>query len=253
MRDTIYDLSLEDNNQIICTTHSPYMIDLSRKANQFLNSFHLEDHEIDHDGTKRNVDIVVCNPFNVSKAFINLLDDDKSYIKMLLKIDDDISKVFFSRNVLIIEGDTEEVVIRETLSRMPNELYKEFSYNWEVVRARGKATIISLVKYLRALGITPFVIHDRDKDTEKAYSFNQPILDAVGDNSKVIVLRECMEDLLGYTAPSNNKPFKAYQFINDTWGDTWEDINPEWKSIIERLIFNGDIAYDEVASSSEIT
>ncbi|ADC52390.1 putative ATP dependent endonuclease OLD (plasmid) [Alkalihalophilus pseudofirmus OF4] len=253
MRDTIYDLSLEDNNQIICTTHSPYMIDLSRKANQILNSFHLEDHEIDHDGTKRNVDIVVCNPFNVSKAFINLLDDDKSYIKMLLKIDDDISKVFFSRNVLIIEGDTEEVVIRETLSRMPNELYKEFSYNWEVVRARGKATIISLVKYLRALGITPFVIHDRDKDTEKAYSFNQPILDAVGDNSKVIVLRECMEDLLGYTAPSNNKPFKAYQFINDTWGDNWEDINPEWKSIIERLIFNGDIAYDEVASSSEIT
>lgn len=251
MRNTIYDLSLEANNQIICTTHSPYMIDLSKKANQILNSFFIDKSTVLHNGVDKNIDMVVCNPFNVSSAFRELLDDDQSYIKMLLKVDDDISKVFFSRNVLIIEGDTEEVVIRESLSRMPEELYKEFSYNWEVIRARGKATIISLVKYLKALGIEPFVIHDRDMGTERAVSFNKPILEAVGDETKVIVLHECMEDLLGYPAPSNNKPYNAYKFINDNWGDTWEDVNPKWKSIMEKLIYNGDIVYEEVASSIE--
>jgi predicted ATP-dependent endonuclease of OLD family len=58
---------------------------------------------------------------------------------MLLKVDDSIAKVFFAKNVLIIEGDTEEVVIKETISRMPEELRKIFSYDWEIVKARGKA------------------------------------------------------------------------------------------------------------------
>ncbi|WP_338108889.1 hypothetical protein, partial [Staphylococcus shinii] len=36
----------------------------------------------------------------------------------------------------MVEGDTEEIVFRETIARMPEKLYKEFSYNWEIVRAR---------------------------------------------------------------------------------------------------------------------
>jgi hypothetical protein len=60
------------------------------------------------------------------------------------------AKIFFVDNVLIVEGDTEDIVIRETLQRMPNELRKDILHNWHVVKARGKATIISLVKYLNA-------------------------------------------------------------------------------------------------------
>lgn len=240
MRDTIYDLSLEPNNQIICTTHSPYMIDLSKKSNQTLNSFFINNVNLERNGNNQQIETIACNPFNVSKAFQTLQSDDQSYIKMLLKVDDQVSKVFFSKNVLIVEGDTEEVVIRESLSRMPEDMYKEFSYNWEVIRARGKATIISLVKYLKALGITPYVIHDRDKGTEGAYKFNQPILDAVEDKSKVIVLEECIEDLLDYPEPNSNKPFKAYQFINKNWGSSWNEINTKWKSILEYLILDQD-------------
>lgn len=47
-----------------------------------------------------------------------------------------------------------------------------------------------------------FVIHDRDGGTPGAESFNAPIAAAVGDASKVIMLEECIEDLLGYPAPS---------------------------------------------------
>lgn len=144
-------------------------------------------------------------------------------------------RYFFVKNVLIAEGDTEEIVFRKTMSRMYDELYKEFSCNWEVIRARGKATIIPLIKYLKAMGINPYVIHDRDASTPNAFKYNQPISDALNDNNRLYVLEECMEDLLGYTATSNDKPYKAYQFINESWGESWEDVNEEWREIITSL------------------
>src|SRR5699024_5541611 len=85
MRDTIYDLSLEPNNQIVCTTHSPFMIDLSRKANQTLNSLFINEMQLEHKGSKLEIETVVGNPFSVSEAFAKLQSDDQSYIKMLLK------------------------------------------------------------------------------------------------------------------------------------------------------------------------
>lgn len=197
------------------------------------------------------MDKVFSNPFNISKAFKDLLENDQSHVKMLLKIDDSISKVFFTKNVLIVEGDTEEVLIRETLTRMPQDMYKEFSYNWEVIRARGKATIISLVKYLKALGINPYVMHDRDNKSPKAFEMNKHILQASGDESRIILLKECVEDLLGYKEPSSNKPYRAYKFINEEWGDSWEDINEEWRGIVEDLVKQRTIAMKEAAVTLE--
>ena len=123
MKDTIYNLSSDINKQIICTTYSSYMIDLSK------NALYIEELFINQNGTTFQSERVFCNPFNVSEAFQSLIDDDKSYVKWLLKIDDSITKIFFTKNVLIVEGDTEEVVLRETILRMAKEMYKEFSYN----------------------------------------------------------------------------------------------------------------------------
>lgn len=235
MKETIYNLSIQENNQIICTTHSPYMINLSKETNQILNTFSLISSEIELEGKKVEIEQVIINPFNISSAFQSLIGEDKSYIKMLLKVDDSIAKVFFVKNVLIVEGDTEEIVFRETIARMPEKLYKEFSYNWEIVRARGKATIISLIKYFKAMGIIPHVMHDRDAYTPKAALLNKSIYEALKDGSRLYVLEECMEDFLGYTPPSNEKPYKAYQFINNNWGDSWENVNEDWKKIIKQL------------------
>ncbi|WP_263597053.1 ATP-dependent nuclease [Metabacillus idriensis] len=213
MRDTIYDLACDPNNQIIATTHSPFMIDLSKKSSQVLNCLTLVDEKLLNKGIETQLKIVKSNPFNVSKAYTNLVKEDKDYLKMLLKIDDSIAKVFFTKNVLIIEGDTEEIVIKETLSRMPWDFKKEVIYDWEIVKARGKATIISLVRYLKALGIHPFVIHDMDSGKAHAYKFNEPIVIVLGDEEKRVMLENCIEDILGYKAPSKEKPYKAYSFI----------------------------------------
>ncbi len=103
----------------------------------------------------------------------------------------------------------------------------------ELVKARGKAAIIGLVKYLSALDVDFFVIHDRDGGTSGAEIFNVPIAAAVGDASKVIILQECIEDLLGYPAPSGEKPFKAYQEAQ-RWGDNWNDVPEPLRRILTR-------------------
>ncbi|WP_254659485.1 ATP-binding protein [Klebsiella quasipneumoniae] len=94
MRDIIYELS-GMSSQIIATTHSPYLIDLSRKPRQILNRFHYESSHTS------------INPFSVTEKYKQLSENDKSYVKMVMKLDDHMSRVFFTKKVIIVEGDTE--------------------------------------------------------------------------------------------------------------------------------------------------
>jgi predicted ATP-dependent endonuclease of OLD family len=227
MRDTIYELT-NDENQIICTSHSPYMIDLSReKENQIINNLSLVDETF-----------VGSFPFNVTKEFRNLLDNEKTYVKLLLKIDDYISRVFFCKRVIIVEGDTEDILFRKTVELLPKEKRINILANIQVIKARGKATIAPLVKYLYALGISDiYVIHDKDTGKDKAEQFNDFILSALhGDESKRSVLENCVEDVLGYPVPSKDKPYKAFEFI-DSW-KTYSDITKKWQEIIEKAFGN---------------
>ncbi|WP_299435732.1 AAA family ATPase [uncultured Maribacter sp.] len=215
MRDAIYELS-SSNSQIVASTHSPFLIDISRKPKQVLNRL------------IRNKKSVKCSTFSVSNAFLELQGDDKSYVKMLLKIDDYISRAFYTNNVIIIEGDTEDILIRESLARLPKEKYLRIITSFEILKARGKAAIIGLVKYLTSMGIKPIVVHDRDNGINGAVKFNQPIKNAVGTNGRIVEMHENVEDVIGYVA-SYEKPFKAFEQTQN-WGKNWEDIPENWRN-----------------------
>ena len=51
-----------------------------------------------------------------------------------------------------------------------DNLRNEILSDWYILRARGKAAIIPLIKYLRAMHIDIYVMHDKDADRRKAYS-----------------------------------------------------------------------------------
>lgn len=216
MRDTIYELSGQES-QIIATTHSPFIIDLSRRPRQVLNSLRFDGFD------------VTSSSFNVTDAYRSLEADEKSHVKMLLRVDDHVARVFFTKHVVIVEGDTEEVVIKETLKRLPVDRYLKIVSNFEIVKARGKAAIIGLVKYLVAMGIAPIVVHDRDKGIEGAEKFNQPIADALSGSGKAIQMHENIEDEMGYAAPSSEKPFRAYQ-ETQKWGTNWSGVPGVWRA-----------------------
>jgi len=222
MRDTIYELS-EDYSQIVCTTHSPYMIDLSRKPRQVLNTSRFKDDTID------------ITPFNVSSAFQALQEENKPYVKMLLRMDDYVSRLFFAKMVVIVEGDTEDIVMRETLKRLPDDIKQQVYADVQVIKARGKGALIPVINYLNILKIKYIAVHDRDQGTPGAERMNQPIADAIGESGRRIMLEECVEDALGYDASNSEKPLKAFKYVSD-WGEDWADLPDCWKAIIEDIL-----------------
>lgn len=217
MRRVIYGLA-DVNSQIVATTHSPYMIDLSQKPKQVLNSYTL--------GLKDYTNVVA---FNLTDAFRKIQDDDKVRVKMIQKIDDYVARVFFAQKVIIVEGDTEDIVFKHTIDVMPEKVKKEVSFKYQIIKATGKATMISFIKYLKALNVDLFVVHDEDANTEGAVKMNKPILAALdNDATKRLMMRNCVEDELGYTAPSSDKPFKAYSYVKE-W-KSWNDVPVNWKN-----------------------
>ncbi|WP_417822834.1 ATP-dependent nuclease [Thalassospira lucentensis] len=232
MRTTIYELS-GAGSQIVATTHSPFLIDLSKQPRQVLNRMVANDNGIR------------VEAFNVSDKYQELEDDDKHHLKMILKIDDHVSRVFFTSTVVIVEGDTEDVVLREALRRLAishREAYLRIVRDFEVVKARGKASIISFVRYLRALSVDLVVIHDRDGGTPGAEKFNQPIAVAVGDAAKVIQLHECLEDELGIDTPSSEKPFNAYKHTME-WPENWDGVPERIREILGQA-FDGYLNFE---------
>ncbi len=220
MRDTIYDLS-SSTSQIIASTHSPFIIDISRKPRQILNRLSCDNND------------VCSTSFSVSDSFKVLQNEDQEYVKMILKIDDYIARVFFTKNIIIVEGDTEDILIRETLSRLPKYDYLKLVSNFEVVKARGKAAIIGLVKYLTSMGLKPIVVCDRDQGISGAEKFNKPIIDAVNGNGKVIMMHENVEEEIGYKALTE-KPFKAY-IETLKWGNKWNEVPEKWQSKMKEI------------------
>ncbi len=235
MRDTIYELA-GSRNQIICTSHSPYMIDLSReKENQIINNISIQD-----DSFVKSV------PFSVTEKFKNLQENEQHYIKMLIKIDDYFARAFFAKKIVIMEGDTEDVVLKKSISTFPKDSQCKINSDYQFIKARGKATIPPLVKYFKALGIDNyFIIHDRDQGVKKAEDVNPRILEAIEDENRRIMLNECIEDVLGYTVPSSNKPYKAYIFTKD-WAKI-DDIPLEWRKVLRRVF---DENYVEISLDS---
>ena len=224
MRRVIYELA-DSNSQIVATTHSPYMIDLSQKPKQVLNSYTIGA----NDFTK-----VVA--FNLTDAFRKIQDDDKVRVKMIQKIDDYVARVFFAQKVIIVEGDTEDIVFKRTIEVMPEEVKKIVSSKYQIIKATGKATMISFIRYLKALSVDLFVVHDEDADTAGAIIMNAPILAALGnDSTKGLIMHNCVEDELGYTAPKSDKPFKAYKQVKD-W-QTWDDVPDNWKKKM-KIVFS---------------
>jgi hypothetical protein len=136
--------------------------------------------------------------------------------------------------VVVVEGDSKMVALKATIDLLPEEVRKQVLSRVQIIKARGKAAIISLVKYLQALAIEPFVIHDRDQGTAGAEVFNPHILAAAGAPERVAMLEECIEHALGYQPPSSDKPYHAYQAASG-WAD-FEAVPAAWKGVFLRAM-----------------
>ena len=91
-----------------------------------------------------------------------------------------------------------------------------------------------MVRYLKAMGIAPYVLHDKDSQVAGARVFNSSIVTEVGSSDRITMMEDCIEDVLGYPVPARDKPFAAYSTASK-WGRTWSDVPITWRQACERI------------------
>lgn len=164
----LYDLPLSGNWQVMVTTHSPVFIDFSRDNTTIVK-------------VERSLDGDIQGTTVFRPDRVNFDGDDRQNLKLLNICDPYVAEFFFGGRVIIVEGDTEYTAFNYVRREKP-EKYN----NVHIIRARGKATIVSLVKILNHFGTAYSVLHDSDTPRTKdgnranpAWTNNQRILDSL--------------------------------------------------------------------------
>lgn len=221
----LYDLPTSGNWQVMVTTHSPVFIDFSRDNTTIVRV-----------ERKENGTIQGTTVFRPDK--VQLGEDDKQNLKLLNNCDPYVAEFFFGGKVIIVEGDTEYTAFNYVKSTKP-DLYKDV----HIIRARGKATIVSLVKILNHFGSSYSVLHDSDKpltaalNGNPAWGNNANILAAVnskpiGAETRLLASLPNFEEAYFGDEIKTEKPYNALRTITND-NNKFEKIEKLLKALID--------------------
>ncbi|MGN6396550.1 MAG: ATP-dependent nuclease [Mucilaginibacter sp.] len=164
--------------QVMVTTHSPIFIDLSKD-----NTTIVKVERKTNDNT-----IVGTTVYRPNR--LKLSTDDKLNLKLLNIFDPYVAEFFFGGRTIIVEGDTEYTAFKYIIQKNPDQ-YRDI----HIVRARGKATIVSLIKVLNQFGANYSILHDSDTKrtigdrANPAWAVNESILKEVNNRPEGIQVR----------------------------------------------------------------
>jgi putative ATP-dependent endonuclease of OLD family len=146
--DLLYGLpNLTGNWQVMVTTHSPCFVDFARDHTSIVRVERKDDGQIA--GT---------TIFRPDKAMFD--GTDRECLKLLNMCDPYVAEFFFGGRTIVVEGDTEYTAFKQVIASSPKK-YEGV----HIVRARGKATIVSLCKILNQFGAPYAILHDSDRPT----------------------------------------------------------------------------------------
>ncbi|UCM48963.1 ATP-dependent nuclease [Aeromonas caviae] len=224
-RDVLYSLPDSDNWQVMVATHSPSFIDLTKDHTTIIR---VDKNQDDH--------IKTTTLFKPDSAQLD--KDDKENLKLINLFDSHISEAFFGGKVLVVEGDTEYSAInfiKNTEAEFGNYQYNDLN----VIRARGKVTVASMMKVLNHFGKNYYVLHDTDtpeieskrKNKEKsvgdtivydkfkmvnpAWTNNEKILSQKTHNSRVVASIINFEDAYFDETVGSDKPENCIKHIKE--------------------------------------
>lgn len=213
--DVLYNLPSGGNWQVIATSHSPIMIDYTKDNTTIVRV-----------ERKDNGDIEGTTLFRPSKAALS--EDDKENLKLLNMCDPYLSEFFFGGIPVIVEGDTEFAAFSYIMSKESSG-YEDV----QIIRARGKATIVSLCKILNQFKKPYAVLHDTDSKTctrksdgqrivNPAWTTNKSILEITKKSESTITLvasKDTFETAYFDKKLSSEKPYGAIQKIKESSGN----------------------------------
>lgn len=206
LRKSLYELAEKSSYQVLCASHSPFMIDISKPHCSLVRVI-----------KNKNETTVVY------QADENIFQGDsgkKEFVQMINRFNPHICEAFYADKVLLVEGDTETIVYRDLLSR--------FFENQEifVLNTGSKNNIPFFQDVLTHFKIEHYIIHDTDTEfnddgsKNSAWSLNQKIWDRVefANNIQLNLSRRYVHTINFETAnkykynKTKGKPLSAYEF-----------------------------------------
>ncbi|MGN7178155.1 ATP-dependent nuclease [Cytobacillus sp. SAFR-174] len=173
---------------LIISTHSPVLIDLSENHTTI---------QVFRIGKTEAIELYQSSSSQFDK-------DDIKNMKLLNYVDSYVNEFFFADKIIVVEGDTEYVAFKHFI--------KERGLNIHVIRARGKATICSLMKILNQFNIRYYILHDIDNHerfthtTLKAQQTNcNNIFALKGNSTRIFGSVPNLERAIGLGDIPNNK------------------------------------------------
>lgn len=208
LQESLYELAENSPYQIICATHSPLMIDISKPHSSLIR--------VTKDANETS------HTYQVGQNVFGRDEEQKQRVQMINRFNPHICEAFYADKVLLVEGDTETIVYRDLLKRFypDNEVF--------VLNTGSKNNIPFFQEILIAFNIEHYVIHDIDTELNSdgsrnsAWSLNQTIWDNIilANNKKAGLARRYLHKTNFETAHNiilsggKDKPLKAYQFVN---------------------------------------
>ncbi|EIW7482762.1 ATP-dependent endonuclease [Vibrio parahaemolyticus] len=237
LRSTLQKRSCEPLWQVICSTHSPFLIDLANQP----ESIKLIKRA---DENRRVVSQLPTEIFEKSPDY-----DEKVMLRAVLDFHPTVCESLFAKRVVIVEGDT-EVAVFSMIEELVEKLEIENSKHKDttVVSAGGKWTIPAIVKVLKGLGIEYKVIHDTDRkdNTDEQleevgnlhpYRANAKIAAIAGDEN-VFRVDDTFEHVLWgkeQAYKSSSKPYHSWRCVR-AFLDGKEDLSDESKATLKEII-----------------
>jgi len=202
---------------LMISTHSPILIDLSQNHSSI---------QVFRVGEKEAIQLYRSE----REKFDN---DDIRNMKILNYVDSYVNEFFFADRIIIVEGDTEYIAFKH--------IANEQNENVHIIRARGKATICTLMKILNQFNSSYDVLHDVDNHTKhdsstlKAQLTNckHILKQKENDNIRIFCSITNFENAIGIgDVPNNKKTQTIYEILHGT-SETNEFAKP--RRIVENL------------------
>lgn len=219
LKSTLQSRSSSPKWQVICSTHSPFLINLADKP----ESLKL----LKRNGNnERQVHQINADIFENNGEY-----DERALLRATLDFHPTVCESLFGKRVVIVEGDT-EVAVFSMIEELAEKLGIEGSLHKDttVVSAGGKWTIPAIAKILSAMDIDYRVVHDTDRkgltDEElenKAaihpFKANVKIASAASAE-RVFLVDDTFEHVLwdqkeNESVKSSDKPFNSWRRLRD--------------------------------------
>lgn len=205
----LYELAKLPDWQVIMTTHSPHFVNPFEDHTTIVR---LERESADDDAP------MAPKTYRSDEIEFEFQEDDKKRLQALQHIDPSFSEVFFGSYPVLVEGDTEHAAFMSSIIERGHGLMDEVT----VIRARGKAILVPLIKVMTHFKINFGIVHDVDPPYKSNGHHNGMWTENGKIRAAVLKAREAgltvrhrvsvpdFERFLGGEEESKDKPLNTY-------------------------------------------